>query len=87
VNGPAQTVPADAVTTSASGLDPHISPANADAQIARIARARNLSESRVKELVTKATEERTLGFIGEPRVNVLRLNLALDREQSQIAGK
>lgn len=73
-------VPADAVTTTGSGLDPHISPDNAEAQIARVAAARNLPQERVRELVGAATEDRTLGFLGEPRVNVLLLNLSLDRE-------
>jgi potassium-transporting ATPase KdpC subunit len=86
-NGTAQPVPADAVTTSASGLDPDISPANADAQVARVARVRHLPETRLRTLIAQATENRTFGFLGEPRVNVLRLNLALDREQSQIAGR
>jgi potassium-transporting ATPase KdpC subunit len=74
-------VPADAVTTSASGLDPHISPGNAETQVARVAAARNLPADRVRQLVKSATEDRTLGFLGEPRVNVLLLNLSLDREQ------
>lgn len=71
-------VAADAVTTSASGLDPHISPQYARAQIPAIARARHLPEQKVRFLVEEYTEERVAGFIGEPRVNVLQLNLALD---------
>ena len=72
-------VPVDLVTTSASGLDPNISIAAAEFQIPRIARARNLSVAQVGQLIAAHTEGRQLGFLGEPRVNVLELNLALDQ--------
>lgn len=75
---PAQPIPVDILTTSASGLDPEISPAAAEFQIARIARERAMPESAIRELVEKHTRQRDFGLLGEPRVNVLELNLALD---------
>ena len=76
---PSQPVPVDLITTSASGLDPVISPAAAEFQLSRIARERSLPESAVRDLIQKHTSQRDLGLLGEARVNVLELNLALDQ--------
>lgn len=74
-------VPADLITTSASGLDPHISPAAAEFQIPRVARERGMNEDELRQIVFKFTLGRQFGFLGEPRVNVLLLNLELDRQR------
>lgn len=87
LNGvPLASVPPDAVTTSGSGLDPYISPQDAADQEARVAAARHLPESQVQALVSRYTQGRTLGFLGEPRVNVLLLNIALDQLPANSGG-
>jgi potassium-transporting ATPase KdpC subunit len=77
---PKASIPADAVTASASGLDPHISPASAQVQVPRVAKARGISVEQANQLLAQFTEGPTLGLLGDPRVNVLKLNLALDRQ-------
>ena len=77
---PNERIPADLVTTSASGLDPHVSPSAAAFQLVRVAKVRNIAESDLRTIVERFTEGRQFGFFGEPRVNVLLLNLELDRQ-------
>jgi K+-transporting ATPase ATPase C chain len=74
-------IPVDLVTSSASGLDPHISPAAAEYQVARVAKARGLNVDSVRQLITRHTEGRTFGMLGEPRVNIVELNLDLDNQR------
>ena len=76
---PGSLIPADLITTSASGLDPHISPAAAEFQIARVAKARGIDDKELRIMVERFTERRTFGLLGEPRVNVVMLNLELDK--------
>ena len=83
---PAQPVPIDLVTTSASGLDPDITPAAADFQVPRLAHERGLGEDQVRQIIARHTYGRQWGFLGEPRVNVLEVNLALD-DVSPLAKK
>ena len=82
---PGQPVPVDLVTTSASGLDPDVSPAGAEFQVPRIARERGLSEEQVRQIIQQHTAQRTWGLLGEPRVNVLEVNLALDQVKAMAA--
>ena len=80
-------IPGDAVTASGSGLDPHISPANAEFQVSRVAAARHMDADKVREVVKQYTDGRDLGFLGDPGVNVLRVNIALDNKYPIPGGK
>ena len=85
--GASAAIPADAVTTSASGLDPHISPAYAELQVARIASARGVGEAQVRDVIRQQVEGRTFGVLGQPRVNVLLTNRALDARFGRLAAE